>query len=58
MWKKGVKDVFGFVMFAVMLVVMTFTQASPVLMVILSAVLGIAYKSLQAVTSEKGGKDK
>lgn len=58
MWKKGVKDLFGIILFAVMLVVMTFTKASPVLMVILSAVLGIAYKSLQAVTSEKGGKDK
>ena len=58
MWKKGVKDLFGIVMFAVMLVVMTFTKASPVLMVILSAALGIAYKSLKAVTSEKGGKDK
>ena len=58
MWKKGVKDMFGFVMFVAMLLVMTFTKASPVLMVILSAVLGIAYKSLQVFTAEKGGKNK
>ena len=56
MWKKGVKDVFGFVLFAVMLVAMTFTKASPVLLVILSAVVGIVYKSLQGFLAEKGGK--
>ncbi|MBE6894177.1 MAG: chromate transporter [Ruminococcaceae bacterium] len=60
MWKKGVKDVFGFVLFVIMLVAMTFTEISPVLLVILSAVCGIAYKSLQGHTAskneEKGGK--
>ena len=54
--KKGVKDVFVFVLFAVMLVAMTFTKASPVLLVILSAVVGIVYKSLQGFLAEKGGK--
>ena len=56
MWKKGVKDIFGFVLFAVMLAVMTFTGASPVLLVIFSAVLGIVYKSLQGYFANKGGK--
>ena len=58
MWKKGVKDVFGIILFAVMLVVMTFTEASPVLMVVLSAVVGIVCKSLQVFTAEKGGNKK
>ena len=55
MWKKGVKDIFGIVLFAVMLFAMTFTEASPVLLVVLSAVLGIGYKSLQGYIA-KGGK--
>ncbi len=57
MWKKGVKDVFGFVLFAVMLFAMTCTQASPVLLVILSAVGGIAYKSLSGYIAQKKGKE-
>ncbi len=59
MWKKGVKDIFGFIFFAIMFAVMTFTEASPVLLVVVSAVCGIIYKSLQSWSSkEKGGKDK
>ena len=58
MWKKGVKDVFGIILFAVMLILMTFSEVSPVLMVILSAVLGIVYKSLQNGKAEKGGNEK
>lgn len=57
MWKKGVKNLFGFALFAIMLVAMTFTKASPVLLVVLSAVCGIVYKTL-ADAKEKGGKDK
>ena len=59
MWKKGVKDIFGIVLFAVMLLAMTFTNASPVLLVIMSAVAGIAVKSLQGrFADKKGGKDR
>lgn len=58
MWKKGVKDVFGIILFAVMLILMTFSEVSPVLMVVLSAVLGIVYKSLQNGKAEKGGNEK
>ena len=58
MWKKGVKDVFGIILFAVMLILMTFSEVSPVLMVILSAVLGIVYKSIQNSKAEKGGNEK
>jgi len=47
---------------AVMLVAMTFTDSNPVLLVILSALCGILYKSLQGYTArtkaEKGGNDK
>ena len=58
MWKKGVKDVFGIILFAVMLILMTFSEVSPVLMVVLSAVLGIVYKSMQNSKAEKGGNEK
>lgn len=61
MWKKGVKDIFGMVVFAIMLVLMTFTETSPVLLVVLSAVCGIICKSLQErnkAKTEKGGNEK
>ena len=59
MWKKGVKDIFGIVLFAVMLVTMTFTNASPVLLVLFSALAGICCKSLQGYRmNKKGGKDR
>lgn len=59
MWKKGVKDLFGFALFAIMLYAMTFTEASPVLLVVFSAAAGILYKSLTGMLyknkTEKGG---
>ena len=60
MWKKGVKDIFGFVLFAVMLTAMTFTRANPVLLVILSALCGKLCKSVQArkAPKKKGGYNK
>lgn len=62
MWKKGVKNLFGLVLFAAMLVLMTFTKISPVLLVVLSALLGIGYKSLEGYMAmkktQKGGKEK
>ena len=57
MWKKGVKNLFGFALFAIMLVAMTFTEISPVLLVILSAVCGIVYKTFKD-TKGKGGNKK
>lgn len=58
MWKKGVKDIFGFILFAIMLITMTFSSASPVLLVIVSALGGIAYKSMQEkIALKKGGKE-
>ena len=59
--EKGVKDKFGIVLFAVMLLAMTFTKANPVILVILSAAAGILCKSLRNVAdknADKGGKDK
>jgi len=55
MWKKGVKDVFGLVLFAVMLAAMTFTKANPVLLVILSAISGILCKSAKERADNKDG---
>ena len=59
MWKKGVKDVFGIILFAIMLFAMTFTEASPVILVVLSAVAGVVVKSVKAASAgKKGGNDK
>lgn len=57
MWKKGVKDIFGIVLFLIMLVAMTFTEASPVVLVILSAVCGILCKSVQGYMANKKTED-
>lgn len=43
MWKKGVKDIFGIMLFLIMLICMVFTNISPILLVILSAMSGIIY---------------
>lgn len=45
MWKKGVKDLFGVVLFLVIMICMLFTSISPVLLVILSAMSGVLYKN-------------
>lgn len=46
MWKKGVKDVFGVVVCFVMLALSTFTDISPILLVVTCALLGIGRKNL------------
>lgn len=43
LWKKGVKNVFGFVLFVLGLVVSVFTDISPVFVVIFAIVAGIIY---------------
>ena len=60
MWKKGVKDIFGIILFMVMVVTMTFTKANPVLLVIGSAVCGVVCKVLQVrfAKDKKGGNEK
>lgn len=54
MWKKGVKDGFGIALFSIMLILMTFTNISPIILVISAAISGILYKNLK----EKAGKNK
>ena len=44
MWKKGVKDSFGIILFTLMFICMTFTSISPILLVILSALSGIGFR--------------
>ena len=53
MWKKGVKDAFGIVVCLAMLVLNTFTDLSPILLVIACALLGIGAKMIQ----RKSGKE-
>lgn len=47
MWKKGIKDLFGIILFVVMLLCMQFTNISPIILVVGSAVSGIIYKSIK-----------
>ncbi len=46
MWKKGVKDKFGIFLFSAMLLCMVLTNISPIFLVILAALCGIAFKAL------------
>ncbi len=46
MWKKGVKDKFGFVIFLLLFVLNIFTDISPIILVIVCALLGILAKRL------------
>ena len=65
MWKKGVKDTFGIVLFIVMLLLSVFTKVSPILMVVACAVLGILWRTPKrraakekAASGEEGGDAK
>lgn len=44
MWKKGVKDVFGVVIFLAMLGLNTFTNISPIILIVSCATIGILVK--------------
>lgn len=47
MWKKGVKDSLGIALFGVILLLSVFTGISPILLVVGSAVVGVAARYLQ-----------
>ncbi len=47
MWKKGVKDKFGMILFVAMLLCMTFTMISPIFLVFLAALCGVAYGAIR-----------
>ena len=47
MWKKGVKDGLGIALFGVILLLSVFTGISPILLVVGSAVVGVAARYLQ-----------
>ncbi|MCD8225670.1 MAG: chromate transporter [Clostridiales bacterium] len=50
MWKKGVKDFVGIIICFVMLGLNLFTDISPIIMIIVCALFGIVYKSIQRKT--------
>lgn len=52
MWDKSVKDISTFIIFLIALGVMMFTNISPAIIIILSIVTGIVYKSVE----RKGGQ--
>ena len=58
MWKKGVKDVWGYIIFAVALLVSMFTKLSPVLLVIGAAVAGIIIRSVKRASETGKGAEK
>ena len=48
MWKKGVKDIYGIILCVGVFALMVFTNISPILLVVGSAVVGIVIKSVKA----------
>lgn len=53
MWKKGVKDAFGIFLFAAMFALAAFTSVSPILLVVVAALLGVSVKQVQAEEKQK-----
>lgn len=47
LWKNGIKDAYGIIVFAFVLAVVSFTSISTVIIVILSAVAGLIYTTLK-----------
>lgn len=47
LWKNGIKDAYGIIVFAVVLAAVSFTSISTVIIVILSAVAGMIYTTLK-----------
>lgn len=47
LWKSGIKDTFGILLFAVVLAAITFTSVSTVLIVIIAALLGVIVCALR-----------
>ena len=59
MWKKGVKDIWGFIIFAIALALSLFTGISPVLLVIGAAVAGLVIRGVKrASEAGKGAEQK
>ena len=47
LWKNGIKDAYGIIVFAFVLAAVSFTSISTVIIVILSAVAGLIYTTLK-----------
>lgn len=47
LWKNGIKDAYGIIIFAIVLAAVSFTSISTVIIVILSAVAGLIYTTLK-----------
>jgi len=58
MWKKGVKDILGLVLCLVILVLSVFTKISPVIFVVVSAVIGIAAQAVRRARKAGEGESK
>ncbi len=58
MWKKGVKDLLGIVICFAMLGLSLFTGISPILLVIVCALIGIVAQSIRRARSIEGGDAK
>ncbi|MBO4235549.1 MAG: chromate transporter [Firmicutes bacterium] len=58
LWKAAVTDKMTLVIFLAVLIAATFTNLSPVIFVIIAAIIGIAIKSLGLATENADGKNK
>jgi len=55
LWKKGVKNIFGIILFVLAFVVSVFSNISPLYTIVISVISGILYGKK---TSQKGGTEK
>ncbi len=53
LWKKGVQDIYGFMIFLVSFILATFTSISPTIFIIISGTLGIAIQKTREIKNRK-----
>lgn len=53
LWKKGVKNIFGIVMFLLAFILSVFTDLSPIYTVVISVVCGVLYGKFKPVKEDK-----
>lgn len=56
MWKKGVKDVIGFIIFLIMFILNMFTGISPIILIIVCALSGVGINGTKRKLGKEGDK--
>ncbi len=53
LWKKGIKNIFGFILFLLAFVLSVFTDLSPIYTIVVSIVMGILYGKFKSAKGDK-----